>query len=518
MIKKSKRKRVICTVLAGLMLAVSSGCGGEKVAEELPEVEEESLEVTAGTPVYEDDAYIELAAYCGPRRGGYRYWNGVYGEYEQDPAGGWDGWITKEAFQDYIDCGFTYLLTEQDAAYDYNYQKEQSVSEFEKSDLYPYMELAEEMNIPVVVYANNLTQMTGSTDPRLTEDQKAFLAEMVADLSQYKMFKGFTFRDEPSIGSAKTFGAVKEYLDSLKSDLYYFTSFLPIYCNDLTRLSTEHTDDKEAAYTDYINAFSDAVGTFSYDSYPLYTDPVKGTTFVDDTWFQNLRIVAENAKEKDYDAGITIQSFAGGNAGAEGLSVHKRATDSKADITFQLYTSLAYGMKYINYYTYWEHWAQSDTESYYSSMVMYPEENGQEPIKTDAYYAVKEANEEIKKFDHVFMKFDWLGTTALTSEDKDLTTALKLAGDYQSPRIASAAATDDAIIGCMKDADGYDGYMIVNATDPGQKLSNTVTVEFKETSKVLAYINGEEQTVTPEDGKYTFELEAGAGVFVIPIQ
>lgn len=31
-------------------------------------------------------------------------------------------------------------------------------------------------------------------------------------------------------------------------------------------------------------------------------------------------------------------------------------------------------------------------------------------------------------------------------------------------------------------------------------------------------MNGEEQTVTPEDGKYTFELEAGAGVFVIPIQ
>lgn len=319
-------KKVLALSLAMVVTACGAACGKN-------DVPKEPLEVTAGTPNYEDDKYIELAAYCGPRRGGYRYWNGYYGEYEGDPAGGWDGWITREAFQDYIDCGFTYLLAEQDASYDYNFMKEQSVNEFEKSDLYPYMELAEEMNIPVVVYANNLTQMTGSTDPRLTEDQKAFLAEMVADLSQYKMFKGFTFRDEPSIGSAKTFGVVKEYLDSLKSDLYYFTSFLPIYCNDLSRFSTENTGDREAAYKDYINAFSDAVGTFAYDSYPLYTDPVKGTTFIDETWFQNLRIVAENAKEKDYDAGITIQSFAGGSSGAEGVAVHKRVTDTKADIT-----------------------------------------------------------------------------------------------------------------------------------------------------------------------------------------
>lgn len=70
----------------------------------------------------------------------------------------------------------------------------------------------------------------------------------------------------------------------------------------------------------------------------------------------------------------------------------------------------------------------------------------------------------------------------------------------------------------MKDEKGYDGYMIVNATDPGQKCSDKVTVEFKEASKAIAYINGEEQTVTPKNGKFTFELEPGAGVFVIPIQ
>ena len=107
---------------------------------------------------------------------------------------------------------------------------------------------------------------------------------------------------------------------------------------------------------------------------------------------------------------------------------------------------------------------------------------------------------------------------ALTGEGKSMGAGLKAAGDYKDPRIASATATDEAIIGCMKDENGFDGYMIVNATDPGQKLSNSVTVEFKEATKALAYVQGEEQTITLKDGSYTFDLAAGEGVFVIPIQ
>ena len=191
-----KKKRIISLLLAAIMIIGLTACSGEKK-------EETKLQVASGTPSYEDDKYIELAAYCGPRKAGYRFWNGEYGKFEGDPEGGWEGWINEKAFQDYIDCGFTYLLSEHDGNYD-------STVDFKDSDIYPYIELAEKMHIPVVVGAGNLVNMTSSADYRLTEDQKAFLAEMVADLSGYKMFKGFTFRDEPSIEMAKTFGAVKD--------------------------------------------------------------------------------------------------------------------------------------------------------------------------------------------------------------------------------------------------------------------------------------------------------------------
>ena len=175
-------------------------------------------------------------------------------------------------------------------------------------------------------------------------------------------------------------------------------------------------------------------------------------------------------------------------------------------------------MKYITYFTYWEHWNAGDVEDFYGAMVLYPEKNGQEPVKTEAYYAVKAVNEEIKKFDHVFLNFDWQGTMAVTKKDAAKSPLLAQAGKYTSPRIKSATSTEETIIGCMKDKDGYDGFMIVNVTDPGKNISDEVTVTFKEASKAIVYVQGEEQTIDLKDGIYTFKLTSGEGVFVIPIK
>lgn len=501
------RRRFLSVLLAGTMAISLCACGGGGDNTK----SDENLKVTAGTPTYEDNKQIELSAYCGPRRAGYRYYNGELGAWKEDPKGGWDSFIDEKNFQDYKDCGFTYLMPEMDAEYEMG-------KNFEDTALKEYMDLAEKMNIPVLAFSGTLVQMTSTGDPRLTEDQKEFLSKMVKDLSQYKVFKGFTFRDEPSCTMSKSFKVVKEYIDSINPDLYYYTSMLPIYASDLSLYSTENQDDREAAYKDYIDTFSDALGTFGYDSYPLFTDPIKNATYVREDWFQNLRLVAESAKEKGYDATITIQSVSEGTPDGEYTTVHQYLPTKKTQITYQAYCALAYGFKAINYYTYWQHWQNTDEFTIYSAMVNYPEENGQEAVKTDAYYAVKEANEELKKFDHVFLSFDWEGTMALTDEDKTMSNLLKQAGDYQSPRIDSAIATEETIIGCMKDDKGYDGYMIVNATDPGQDISDTVTVKFKKASKALIYVNGDEQTVDLKDGSYTFELGTGEAVFAIPIQ
>lgn len=515
-------KKRISLLLAGAMLvSLVAGCTDSKQTQtkKEPEPVAETLVVKDGTPTYADDTQIEIGAYAGPRVVQYRFYNGVYGAHPEDPKDGWEGWLTEKDFQDYIDCGFTYAMPEYDGMYDVKSHDKvkETAYNFEESDLKAYMDMAEKMNLPVVFAADILNGLSSTSDPRLNEDTKAYLKEMIEKLSEYKMFKGVTLRDEPNIEYANGFKAVYSYLKSLKPDLFEFTSFLPIHTPDPARLTTNYNGDIEAAYTDYMDAFADAVGSFYYDSYPLIVDPTTNQTSIGDTWFQNLELVAKHAKEKGYDSGITIQSCAFGPEGGENSIEHRRTIDSKADAAYQVYTSLAYGMKNLVWFTYWQHWMGSEGEVFYGAMVNYPKKAGEEPVKTDAYYAVQAINKEIQKFDHVFLKFDWEGTMALAKKDTELSLPMSYVGDYKSPRIEKAESTEEAIIGCMKDADGYDGFMIVNTTDPALNKANSVTVTFKQATKAMIYVKGEEKTVDLTDGSYTFELEAGEGVFAIPL-
>lgn len=508
-------------LLIGLMLTGTLvGCTVKDAQTKKEENDEpEKLTVVSGTPVYADDEQIEIGAYAGPRVLNYRFYNGAYGAYADDPEEGYKGWLTEEAFQDYLDCGFTYVMPEYDGMYDVDTDGKirAAAYNFEDSDLYAYMEMAEKMNLPVVVGANILTTLTNSADYRLTDDVKAYLKEMAEKLSEYKMFKGYALRDEPNVEYHKSFKAIYNYMNELKPGLYQFTSFLPIHSPDPLRFSQNYSGDVEAAYTEYMTVYADAVGRFVYDSYPLKIDPTTNTTSILDSWYQNLEIVAKHAKEHNYDAGITIQSCGYGPEGGEETQEHQRIIETKADAAYQVYTSLAYGMKSLTWFTYWQHWMGSESEVFYGAMVNYPETADGEPVKTNAYYAVQAVNHEIQKFDHVFMKYDWEGTMALKPEGTEFSTPMSYIKDYKSDRIAKATAAEEAIIGCMKDKNGYDGFMVVNATDPGLNKSNRVEISFNKADKALIYVKGEEQTIDLKDGSYTFDLEAGEGVFVIPL-
>lgn len=484
-------------------------------------------------------AEIELAAYCGPRRGGYRYYidndnddgsdgnydgnNNVaaeYGTHPEDPEGGWEGWITEKDFQDYLNCGFTHLLPEQDALYDFTYAdgaNENTIYPY--SDLYPYMKLAEKMNIPVVVHANSLKTITEDADNTLTESDKNFLSQLYRDMSQYKMFKGYFLSDEPSYKSAGSFLATKNYLEALCPGKLFYTACLPM-TTSLSLLTDDATLTREEAYNDYMDSYYQATGAFTYDLYPLLTHTTNGNS-LEPEWFTNLRLTAEHAKLNQYDAGIVVQSASYGIAKNYRLDNHPqyhRTIESKADVGFQVYTALAYGMKSVNYYSYWTHWNEAARDIDCSAMVNYPI-NGAEGVKTAAYYAVKAVNQEIKKFDHVFLNFDWKGTMALAptgAEMSDvLSGALKNGRNYQ-PENLVATATQETIIGCMEDHIGRDGYMIVNATEPSAGKTSVVTVTLDNATKALAYIEGTETEITLQDGVCELEVGAGEGVFVIP--
>lgn len=489
-------------MMLGTMMTLA-GCGLKE--------KEPDIEVTEGTPSYEDNAHIERGAYSMPAKADYLYPDAVNGARDESRVG-WASNINEQEFRDYKAAGFTFMLTEYNADWETH-------QDFSESDLYPAMELAEKVGIPMIIHTSPLERYTSTDDFRISDENKEYLQRLVSTLSTYEMFRGFSFKDEPKAEYAQTFKAYKDYLLTLKPDATFFGSFHPIYGSAHVSFSSNNQNAAEE-YSKYIDAYLETMNSFTYDYYPLRVDGARKVNFIMDSFYENLELVA--SKAKNYDGakiGLVIQSSSYGQPGMQDSTTHARTISTKADVGFQIYNGLAYGVKEFGYFTYWLHWGTTDptAETFYDAMVMPPETNGGPGVKTDAYYAVQAMNQELEKFDHVMLNFDWQETMAVAPEGQTKSMVLSKVSDYKNERVKEVSVSEETIIGCLKDGEGYDGYMIVNATEPSENKTDTVTISFYKATKALAYIHGEEQTITLENGSYTFEIGAGEGVFVIPI-
>ncbi|MBQ1211657.1 MAG: hypothetical protein IIX68_07640 [Clostridia bacterium] len=455
-----------------------------------------------GKPTYVANKELTIYAYAGPRSGGYR-WEVGNQIPDNDPIGGWNSFITEKDFQEYKDAGFTLLYPEYDAPFN-------SASTFKGSVLEKYMETADKVGLDVLAYSGHIVGWIGEGGSALSSSQKSHINEIINTLSKYESFVGITLRDEPRDPHYQMCKLISDYIHKQDSSLSTLTAMLPIY--GVHMIGNGSLD----AYLDYIRDYGAFDDRFCYDYYPLYNDPGRGN-YLKSTWFQNLEIAAKETKKNDLELGVILQSAAFGKIGGQGTTNHARSIKTKADVGYQLYSALAYGAKTIGYFTYWQHRHDghpSTSESYYDGMVMYPAGNGMESVKTDAYYAVKAANQEVKKFDHVLMNFEWQGTTAIRGWDEYRT--LEKIDHYFPYELLDAEATEDAIVGHLTDKNGYNGFMAVNATEPSQGVTSSVTLTFRGANAAVAWINGKETNLTLKDGSYTFDLKAGEGVFVIP--
>ena len=149
---------------------------------------------------------------------------------------------------------------------------------------------------------------------------------------------------------------------------------------------------------------------------------------------------------------------------------------------------------------------------------------------TAEYYRI--INEEIKSIDHVFLEFDWEGTMV----DRNRSTEqlyYKRTGTYGSydmesfytsnDRIQSFNATAPALLGCFEDKkQGFDGFWLVNATNPYKNLSTKITMKFNDASSILIYDpaskDGTPLEITYDvSAGYSVSLASGTGIFIIPI-
>ena len=237
-----------------------------------------------------------------------------------------------------------------------------------------------------------------------------------------------------------------------------------------------------------------------YSENKIFGYTYKSEYGVVDDWYLNLQYVANEVKEHNYSftTGITIQACKLTGWSNNRASYETYAPEKKEDIGFQVYTAMAYGIKDINYFTYEDHWNDTVVEG---GMTEHPL----------VYDAVSVVNAEIDKFANVYQSFSWKDTLDVAAGTTNSSTG--------NDRLASVAADGArAFVGCMKDTDGFDGYMIANASGPREGTATKVILKFNDADSAIVYIDGVKSIVELTDGLYTVTVPSGEGVFIIPFR
>lgn len=499
--------------------------------------------VASGLPEYSEEDEFRIGAYQGPRAAGkndysvkytltskyvfpsYKYYKDI------DSVTGTTvdtSFINDYEFQQYADAGFNTLISEADASYSLG--SNQAANKL-------YMELARNHDLNVIMLPSKLASYLREETPEEGEAAvKEEIAALYAEYGKYDNFLGLQMADEILVDSWTTtrFSDIKDFV---QNELGYGDSLL--YSLQPRRaLGVAEAGDDDNLET-LMNFYGKTNGLYEYCYYPFekeltnlgYNFDLTGATvdtgytdaFQQENWFNYLSQVAATANDNGIKrTGIAVQS-SGYEHPVSNKEPSRYDISTKAEVGFQVYTALAYGMKTLNYFTYWEHYAQSTDEYFTSAMVLYPENGGAQSVKTDLYYAVKDVNTEIKKFDHVLSDFDWKGTidvNGTVSGDDGASKGYTVNSNSRLASVATSSSSDQIVVGCMKDSDGFDGYMIADAQNPttaADGTTTTVTLTFNNATKALVYVNGEEQTVELTNGVYTATVGAGEGVFVIPL-
>ena len=390
-----------------------------------------------------------------------------------------------------------------EAVKNWNGNPDTKPTEPEKPNYIKALELCEELDIDVFIRPHSSYT---AKDPESVIGQPNYFEQFFynTDFRDYPAVKGFMVCDEP------TYGQVTDLTNR------YLTWFNENYGGEDYELLINHNGPNSSAwkdkfsktksYSEFINYYNDnflsklnaARKTLSFDTYVLHNNG--SNNYVHEGFLSSCLGVRKYANQFGVDFGAYIQCFTGYST--------LRNPSSYADFSFQVCTYLAFGAKKLSFYGYRDFPPEKHLV-----------ESG-EP--NEKWYWVQDVNTMIKKMDGILFNFDWDGIytnvgTGSFFEVNDAFDAINK-DDLDSLRgVKSFTSKYDAIVGQFKDANGNDGFMLVNYEEPSIAHKNKVTMNFKDADGVLYYKDGEPIVEVLKNKKFTIDLEAGEGVFIIPL-
>ena len=302
-----------------------------------------------------------------------------------------------------------------------------------------------------------------------------------------------------------------EYVSTNFPNAEMFTTLFPNYANN-AQLGIA----PNKTYEDYVKGYCDTVLSVIPDS----TKKWLGTDFYayyndrfDYGLLSNLEVLQKYAQQKDASVFLYIQTM-------DSQKLNWRLPEY-SELSLQYYAALAYGVENIQMFCFQQPgsahgFGVNDGKAMITDGYVY--EGVYE--RTQVYYDVQNLNGHIAALEKAYMDFEWQGVlVGVGTENGKADVFTKLKYDMPSYEgIQSYSGTENLLIGCFKDVDGYDGYMITNYSDPNNMRDCDVDIDFGDKTRAIVYKDGVKYVVNLIDGHYITTVEKGGGHFVIPIE
>jgi len=307
-------------------------------------------------------------------------------------------------------------------------------------------------------------------DPRLTlflSDQDGWegtIAGIIADYADHPALYGYFLKDEPNRALFPLLAETEDALSAADPAHLPFINLLPTYA-DTNQLGTP-------SYWDHLEEFLTTVTprVISYDHYAL----LKNRLRLD--YFENLELVREASRRHGVPFWFIIQLIPGPG----------RRDLTESELRWQIYTSLAYGVKGIWYFTMWTvpDWHADDP-----SMVGIYDLDGK---KTRFHEPVKRVNAELRVIGRAMLGLDSVGVFHTPNVPAG---ARRLGGHCP----VSAATGGDLLVGWLRDADSRDYILLVNKDYRRQcRAAMTVAGQFRVAAEI-SHVTGLEEAVSAKD-------------------
>ena len=423
-----------------------------------------------------------------------------------------------ETIQEYKDCGFNILFI--------SYSHQFDGRDFENSDAKKLMDIAYEKGLKCFVHEQVTSVLSrsdtsliqpGSADGVTTfESQQAlntYIADVIKDVIKHPAFYGFSLRDEPSYKQIDAIAEVYKAIQASAPGCFVNMNLFPMPSKGSNVFYPGGAQmTAEAAYTKYLEKMATATGApyIRYDDYPI--DGTTENPYIDGMHLSGLKLTAEFCKEKGLTFGKAFQSCEL-TTKAQTIMLRK---PTKRDMYWQMNLGMAFGVKDYSYWTYYP--VINTSGEFYDETSTFLTRYGE---KNDMWYWMSEMHPQMQATAKALMNFEYQGVQLYNNG--------KLPGSSIYAENFSSTDTFKRLKNCTVNGDGsllitelYDqgagfyGYFIVNASDPVCDTTLSGTIDFGSFGYAQTYTNGEVENKTIKKGKYSYSLDTGEGVFVIP--